>query len=209
MRQEIPTLENGLVALKTPTPTSYRMKVAATTTTTTPPSSSSGNTGLPDLSHMSLGRRGSQQPQQSQQIPTRSRSRTLPSSDHFRPEFVKSASSNNFLDENHHLDEESDDSDSLDKCEIRRGSGPLLDPYGVPIQNRTRYNSKPVMPPPFSTPTAVPSPVQQQLMVQSDLNQKIRVCVRKRPLNKKELERAEKDIAPTCGVRSINVNEPK
>ncbi|CAO3628581.1 unnamed protein product [Mucor hiemalis] len=201
LRQEIPTLENGLVALKTPTPTSYRMKIA------TPPSNSSVNTGLPDLSHISLGRRGSQQPQQPQQIPTRSRSRTLPSSDHFRPEFVKSASNNNFMDDNHHLDEESDDSDSSDKCEIRRGSGPLLDPYGVPIQNRTRYNSKPVIPPPFSTTPAVPSPL--QLIGQSDLNQKIRVCVRKRPLNKKELERAEKDIAPTCGVRSINVNEPK
>jgi hypothetical protein len=133
---------------------------------------------------------------------------------------VKSVSNNNFLEDNTTLNEESDDSDSSDKCEIRRGSGSLLDPYGVPIQNKSRY--KAVVPPLFSSPI-VSSPLQQQqqpqqqqqqqqqqsLMGQSDLNQKIRVCVRKRPLNKKELERAEKDIAPTSGVRSINVNEPK
>lgn len=166
---------------------------------------------LPEVSNMSLGRRGSQQPQQLQQIPTRSRSRTLPSSDHYRPEFIKSASNNNFLEDASHntLDEDNtdDDSDSSDKCEIRRGSGSLLDPYGVPIQNKSRY--KATMPPPFSSPI-VSSPLQQQPSIgQSDLNQKIRVCVRKRPLNKKELDRAEKDIAPTSGVRSINVNEPK
>ncbi|OAD78395.1 hypothetical protein PHYBLDRAFT_24434 [Phycomyces blakesleeanus NRRL 1555(-)] len=43
----------------------------------------------------------------------------------------------------------------------------------------------------------------------SDLNQKIRVCVRKRPMNKKEMERSEKDIAPLLNTRSIQINEPK
>lgn len=174
-----------MVSTKTPTPTSYRLK--------SPPSSS----GVPDLSHLSLGRRGSSQPANLPQIPTRSRSRTLPTSDHYqRPDFTKSNSNTNFL-----LDDEddSDDSDGSDKCEIRRGSGPLLDPYGVPVQ-KMRYKTSP----PIGS-----SPLQQGGIGQSDLNQKIRVCVRKRPLNKKELERAEKDIAPTAGVRSINVNEPK
>lgn len=161
---------------------------------------------MPDLSNLALGRRGSsQQPLTLPQVPTRSRSRTLPTSDgHYqRPDFTKSSSNNNFLSEDN---DETDESDDSDKCEIRRGSGPLLDPYGVPIQ-KLRYKAAP---PPFSVPV-VSSPLQQsqQLIGQSDLNQKIRVCVRKRPLNKKELERAEKDIAPTSGVRSINVNEPK
>lgn len=198
LRQEIPTLENGLVSNKTPIPTSYRHKS---------PPVSNATPSMPDLSNLALGRRGSsQQPLPLPQIPTRSRSRTLPTSDsHYgRPDFSKSNSNSNFLSEDNN--DESDESDDSDKCEIRRGSGPLLDPYGVPIQ-KLRY--KPA-PPPFSLPV-VSSPLQQsqQLIGQSDLNQKIRVCVRKRPLNKKELERAEKDIAPTSGVRSINVNEPK
>jgi hypothetical protein len=201
LRQEIPTLENGLISSspsfnKTPIPTSYRQ-----------------NKSPPDLSNLSLGRRGSSQPQQLPQIPTRSRSRTLPSSDHqnYRPEFIKSNSNNNFFNSSEDIDGDSEDnSDDSDKCEIRRGSGPLLDPYGVPIQKRYRPQPPPI-PSPFVAPPLVSSPLQQsqQLMGQSDLNQKIRVCVRKRPLNKKELERAEKDIAPTAGVRSININEPK
>ncbi|GAN09515.1 conserved hypothetical protein [Mucor ambiguus] len=235
LRQEIPTLENGLVS----SPNSkYRF-------TKSPPSSSINNNNVPDLSNLNItaARRGSGQPTQQaslQQIPTRSRSRTLPSSDHYRPEFLKSNSSNNFFNEETTTSlTDSDDSDDSDKCEIRRGSGPLLDPYGVPIQNKLRYNairnqsqsmtpssmdsnhtlttatsatSHNTITTPIASPmTSVGSPLQQsqQLMGQSDLNQKIRVCVRKRPLNKKELERAEKDIAPTAGVRSINVNEPK
>lgn len=188
---------------------------------------------LPDVSTLNgSARRGSGQPHQMPQIPTRSRSRTLPSSGdhHFRPDFVKSNSNNNFLFSEEHTNTSlsgSDDSDDSDKCEIRRGSGPLLDPYGVPVRNKMSYSrnqqqqqqqqlshmpsSNTIM---SSSPFPTPSPMStlqqhQQLMGQSDLNQKIRVCVRKRPLNKKELERAEKDIAPTSGVRSINVNEPK
>lgn len=238
LRQEIPTLENGLVS----SPNSkYRFAKS-------PPSSSSAssNNNVPDLANLNItaARRGSGQPTHQpplqQQIPTRSRSRTLPSSDHYRPEFLKSNSSNNFFNEEATTSlTDSDDSDDSDKCEIRRGSGPLLDPYGVPIQNKLRYNairnqSQSMTPgsmdsshtlstvasaasnnsnmTPIASPmTSAASPLQQsqQLMGQSDLNQKIRVCVRKRPLNKKELERAEKDIAPTAGVRSINVNEPK
>lgn len=231
LRQEIPTLENGLVSSPN---NKYRFNKS-------PPSSSN----IPDLTNLNIttARRGSGQPQQLQQIPTRSRSRTLPSSDHYRPEFLKSNSNNNFFNEETTTSlSDSDDSDDSDKCEIRRGSGPLLDPYGVPIQNKLRYNairnqSQSMTPTSMdsnntlnttttvtttnnaattnatiaSSITSTGSPLQQsqQLMGQSDLNQKIRVCVRKRPLNKKELERAEKDIAPTAGVRSINVNEPK
>ncbi|KAI9019374.1 P-loop containing nucleoside triphosphate hydrolase protein [Phycomyces nitens] len=80
-----------------------------------------------------------------------------------------------------------------------RASAPLLDAYGVPsasgIKTRAsmgalKYSANTVMPP-------------------SDLNQKIRVCVRKRPMNKKEVDRSEKDIAPLLNSRSIQINEPK
>lgn len=49
----------------------------------------------------------------------------------------------------------------------------------------------------------------KKVVVQSDLNQKIRVCVRKRPLSKKEIEKCEKDITPAASVRTVHVNEPK
>ncbi|CEP11363.1 hypothetical protein [Parasitella parasitica] len=230
LRQEIPTLENGLVS--SPSSNKYSRF-----------NKSPQASNMPDLTNLNLtaARRGSgqQPPQQQQQIPTRSRSRTLPSSDHHhhnhhnRPDFVKSNSNNNFFNEETTTSlSDSDDSDDSEKCEIRRGSGSLLDSYGVPIQNKLRYNAirhqsqsmasaslestttattASANTASASPITSVASPLQQaqQLMGQSDLNQKIRVCVRKRPLNKKELERAEKDIAPTAGVRSINVNEPK
>ncbi|CEG73306.1 hypothetical protein RMATCC62417_08716 [Rhizopus microsporus] len=40
-------------------------------------------------------------------------------------------------------------------------------------------------------------------------DQKIRVCVRKRPLNKSEMLAKEKDIAQMSGMRTINILEPK
>ncbi|KAI8377146.1 P-loop containing nucleoside triphosphate hydrolase protein [Choanephora cucurbitarum] len=183
LRQEIPTLENGLVS--SPITNKYRFHKSSVSTT----SNTSPNL-LSDINALNIGhavRRGSGQPNiPSPQIPTRSRSRTLPTSD-YKADFLRSPSSNQL-----NSDSEGEDSDDSEKCQIRRGSGPLLDPYGVPNKIRRSTNH-----------TASPQ------MGQSDLNQKIRVCVRKRPLNKKEIERGEKDIAPTAGVRSINVNEPK
>lgn len=43
----------------------------------------------------------------------------------------------------------------------------------------------------------------------SDLHQRIRVCVRKRPLSKKETAAGEHDVAPVAGIRTIQVNAPK
>eukprot|EP00842_Homolaphlyctis_polyrhiza_P005163 jgi/Hompol1/5648/HPOL_002015-RA len=45
--------------------------------------------------------------------------------------------------------------------------------------------------------------------LRSDISDRIRVCVRKRPLNKKELKRAETDIATVSGRRTICIYEPK
>ncbi|KAI8146508.1 P-loop containing nucleoside triphosphate hydrolase protein [Fennellomyces sp. T-0311] len=50
---------------------------------------------------------------------------------------------------------------------------------------------------------------QQSPTASSDLHQRIRVCVRKRPLSKKERELGQTDIAPVVGARTVQINEPK
>ncbi|KAI8802576.1 P-loop containing nucleoside triphosphate hydrolase protein [Cladochytrium replicatum] len=68
--------------------------------------------------------------------------------------------------------------------------GPLLNAYGVPVANSGNSSG-------------------QKSKSSSDFNERIRVCVRKRPLNKKELKRNETDIATVGGRRTIIINEPK
>ncbi|KAI9029982.1 P-loop containing nucleoside triphosphate hydrolase protein [Phycomyces nitens] len=208
LRQELPTLENGLVSSPATPPTSnppptglkapqsYRRRVAEKPSV------------LPEFAGLSIRRApatppaappsGQSNTPSSLPAPqTRSRSRTLPDQAS-RPEFIKtksnSAAPDHLYSNQMQEDEDDENSDEENKCEIRRGSGPLLDPYGIPVHRRMQPRSQ-------LNNNFVTS--------QSDLNQKIRVCVRKRPLNKKELERSEKDIAPTAGARSININEPK
>lgn len=45
--------------------------------------------------------------------------------------------------------------------------------------------------------------------IQNDLQQRIRVCVRKRPLNRKEQDMHELDIVPVVRPRTIQLNVPK
>lgn len=105
-------------------------------------------------------------------------------------------------------DNDDDDSDDDENSKARRyrASAPLLNAYGVPTMksrasmgalkySSSSYTSTPPPPPPMLPP--------------SDLNQKIRVCVRKRPLNRKEVEKGEKDISPCIGTRTLHINEPK
>ncbi|RKO89966.1 P-loop containing nucleoside triphosphate hydrolase protein, partial [Blyttiomyces helicus] len=66
-----------------------------------------------------------------------------------------------------------------------------LNAYGVPIAS---------VGPPVARAAASMKP--------TDLNDRIRVCVRKRPLNKKEVARKEVDIATVQG-RTLWMNEPK
>ncbi|KAI9300975.1 P-loop containing nucleoside triphosphate hydrolase protein [Cunninghamella echinulata] len=172
--------------------------------------------------------------QQQQSTMTRSRSRTLPDQ-HQRPDFIKSMKSPNNNNNNPPLpsssvfpgnllqqrtsdEDDMDDEDDEDMPEIRRGSNPLVNAYGIPIQNsklRSPYSQKSS----FTTTSSNfgnnnnsstnnmngNNSNSNNNIGQSDLNQKIRVCVRKRPLNKKEVERGEKDISPTSGIRSINI----
>jgi len=86
-------------------------------------------------------------------------------------------------------EEEEDES-----VQIKAGQAPRLNAYGVPSRHPSRSNS-------YSVPKYANAP--------SNLNDKIRVCVRKRPLNKKELARNEKDIAIISGGRTLQVYEPK
>ena len=108
--------------------------------------------------------------------------------------------------------DEEDDEDGLGSSRRYRASAPLLNAYGIPISQASAMKARASM-------GALRFASQQQQsganvstapeLPPSDLNQKIRVCVRKRPLSKKDLERAEKDIINTIGTRSIKINEPK
>ncbi|KAG2235881.1 hypothetical protein INT48_008184 [Thamnidium elegans] len=80
-------------------------------------------------------------------------------------------------------------------------SAPLLDAYGVPLSSAKQAQR--------SSNISIPTTTTFNNLPPSDLNQKIRVCVRKRPLSKKELEKADKDVAPLNGTRSLQINEPK
>lgn len=89
-----------------------------------------------------------------------------------------------------------------------RASAPVLNAYGMPTSSSSAaIKSR------RSIGALKSSSAQQNSRLDnlppSDLDQKIRVCVRKRPLSKKETERCEKDIAETIGTRSILINEPK
>ncbi|CAG8511329.1 4180_t:CDS:10 [Diversispora eburnea] len=77
--------------------------------------------------------------------------------------------------------------------ELIQNSSPnrRLNAYGLPSRHPSRGNS-------YSRSYAP-----------SNLNDKIRVCVRKRPLNKKEVARNEKDIATINSQRTVLINEPK
>jgi hypothetical protein len=86
--------------------------------------------------------------------------------------------------------EEEDEELQINSSPNRR---PNLNAYGVPSRH-SRGNS-------YS--------LAARYNVPSNLNDKIRVCVRKRPLSKKELARNEKDIATINSQRTLLINEPK
>lgn len=150
------------------------------------------------------------------------RSRTM--SDAPRPDFQNKPPSNNrrlelrrslYLDQLQQKDDqESSDDEVLATTKNRkyRISAPLLDAYGVPLSpaKQAAMASKLSSPAPLRYAQSHQNfDTQPQQLPPSDLNQKIRVCVRKRPLNRKELEKGDKDMAPISGTRSLQINEPK
>ncbi|CAO3631157.1 unnamed protein product [Cunninghamella blakesleeana] len=139
---------------------------------------------------------------------------------------LSSIKSHNNGNSNHNIkdllnnNEEDDEDEEDDKPQRYRVSAPLLNSYGIPkMKTRAsmgalKYSST------NSNTSSISSTNQQQFssssitssppsLPPSDLNQKIRVCVRKRPLNKKEIEKGEKDISPLISSRTLNINEPK
>ncbi|EFA84546.1 SAM domain-containing protein [Heterostelium album PN500] len=76
----------------------------------------------------------------------------------------------------------------------------------VQIQQQPQQQQQPV-----STPsvTSNQQPKSGFYLDMSEYGQRIRVCVRKRPLNKKEIARNEKDILETSGKKELHVHEPK
>ncbi|TPX68273.1 hypothetical protein CcCBS67573_g07247 [Chytriomyces confervae] len=77
----------------------------------------------------------------------------------------------------------------------RKGPQPLLNAYGVP-------NS-------IAAPQRVGAGGLGGASSRTDLSDRIRVCVRKRPLNKKELRTSQTDVATVSDRRTLVVNEPK
>jgi hypothetical protein len=117
-----------------------------------------------------------------------------------------------YLDQFQQQQQQQQDSDSDSENEATtknrkyRASAPLLDAYGVPLSPAKQAKAL------ASFQNASPSTTsrnEQQQLPPSDLNQKIRVCVRKRPLSKKEIDKGDKDMAPATGNRSLHINEPK
>ncbi|KAI8060111.1 P-loop containing nucleoside triphosphate hydrolase protein [Gongronella butleri] len=243
LRQELPTLENGLVSSHA---TQYQARRPSR-----PAIDPYASSNLPDLTSLSMSRRSTsnngspsaahfyapqtqhqqqqqqqyqQQQQQQQQQPTsattppvaqsmplaRSRSRTLPDQ-HQRPMDLFSKQQQQRPPQLTDAllassDDEDDDDDEAPEILQRDGANALLNPYGLPNKPRS---AAPKQQQQSQLPTATTNNGNNAALGQSDLNQKIRVCVRKRPLNKKELDRGEKDISPAVGTRSIHINEPK
>ncbi|CAG8590028.1 13640_t:CDS:10 [Ambispora gerdemannii] len=80
-----------------------------------------------------------------------------------------------------------------EEIHVNASPGRKLNAYGVPSRHQSRNSS-------YSGPKS---------NAPSNLDDKIRVCVRKRPLSQKELAGSQKDIATVVGSRTIHINEPK
>ncbi|KAI8968280.1 P-loop containing nucleoside triphosphate hydrolase protein, partial [Mycotypha africana] len=95
--------------------------------------------------------------------------------------------------------EDEEENDAEEGSRVLKSSAPLLDAYGVPM-SPAKQQQQQAKTASSNDPFHLPA---------SDLNQKIRVCVRKRPLNRKELDKGDKDVAPVTSSRSLQINEPK
>ncbi|KAI8378539.1 P-loop containing nucleoside triphosphate hydrolase protein [Blakeslea trispora] len=90
-----------------------------------------------------------------------------------------------------------------------RPSTRLLDAYGIPIAQRPKSTTEPPTQSFEEFMAAKKQPAKQvATTVNNELQQRIRVCVRKRPLSQRESV-GQEDIAPLIGTRTIQVNAPK
>ena len=87
---------------------------------------------------------------------------------------------------------------SLGSSPPKRSTQPMLNAYGIPIATTTSNTSNSSM--------SKNGPARSS---GNDLDARIRVCVRKRPLSRKEKANGQVDIAVVTGRRSLAVQEPK
>ncbi|KAJ2564849.1 hypothetical protein IW140_005608, partial [Coemansia sp. RSA 1813] len=118
-----------------------------------------------------------------------------------------------------------DSDDDLEHVVRSSGKGGLVNAYGIPVRPATGHAKRSASERRSIAPGGASlyrpktahrgshgengfglAPIKE---TQSNLNDKIRVCVRKRPLNRKEKEKGDKDIVNTTGQRSLSVMEPK
>ncbi|KAJ2884157.1 hypothetical protein IWW38_005458, partial [Coemansia aciculifera] len=106
-----------------------------------------------------------------------------------------------------------DSDDDLERVVRKTGQSGLVNAYGIPVRPTTakRATSERRSLAPSSNKGAfgLLPPPREKTPPQSNLNDKIRVCVRKRPLSTKEKERGDKDVVQATGARSLAVLEPK
>jgi hypothetical protein len=105
------------------------------------------------------------------------------------------------LNEKHRYSIDTDD-DPEDQPVIRKLARSVPSMASSPKQTRSNLNLNP-----YGVPTAFAGPT--TVRKSGDLADRIRVCVRKRPLSKKELKRGESDITRVSGRRTISILEPK
>ncbi|KAJ3318539.1 Kinesin-like protein kif24 [Boothiomyces sp. JEL0866] len=99
------------------------------------------------------------------------------------------------------MDTDDDQEDSPQQ--FRRPVKKVLGIASSPKQNRSNLNA-------YGVPLTFTATTQKsQSASKNDLSDRIRVCVRKRPLSKKEAKRGDSDIAKVTGRRTITILEPK
>ncbi|KAJ2744973.1 hypothetical protein GGI20_002547 [Coemansia sp. BCRC 34301] len=118
-----------------------------------------------------------------------------------------------------------DSDDDLERVVRKTGQSGLVNAYGIPIRPTTAHGAKRSASERRSLAPAGARPStsrgggrgessfglapREKTPPQSNLNDKIRVCVRKRPVSSKEKERGDKDVVQVTGARSLAVLEPK
>jgi len=80
----------------------------------------------------------------------------------------------------------------------------------VPIPSEAQHEVQNDAPPPPLLQNALPeSPIERPVETPTEVNRKISVCVRKRPLNSRELARGDQDIVSVSQGCIVRVREPK
>ncbi|KAJ2718571.1 hypothetical protein GGI07_005691 [Coemansia sp. Benny D115] len=117
--------------------------------------------------------------------------------------------------------------DDLEHVVRKTGQSGLVNAYGIPTRPTTAHTRRPGNDRRSLAPSSNAGPLLRPQTAQrgarpdggsggsalddtpSNLNDKIRVCVRKRPLNRREKEKGDRDIVNVKGCRSLSVMEPK